>query len=66
MIFFNLVELCSLYCGRWVNCLNPSLNLAAWTEEEDSKLEAAILEHGYYWSKVASCVPPRTDNQCRR
>ncbi|KAL2478914.1 uncharacterized protein Fot_47928 [Forsythia ovata] len=51
---------------RWVNCLDPSLNLAAWTEEEDSKLEAAILKHGYYWSKVAACVPPRTDNQCRR
>ncbi|XP_075503533.1 uncharacterized protein LOC142540937 isoform X2 [Primulina tabacum] len=51
---------------RWVNCLDPSLNMAGWSAEEDSKLEAAIAEHGYCWSKVAACVPPRTDNQCRR
>ncbi|XP_073296752.1 uncharacterized protein [Primulina huaijiensis] len=51
---------------RWVNCLDPSLNMAGWSVEEDSKLEAAIAEYGYCWSKVAACVPPRTDNQCRR
>ncbi|EHA8588952.1 hypothetical protein COCNU_scaffold007392G000100 [Cocos nucifera] len=51
---------------RWLNCLDPSLNLKAWTEEEDAKLLAAIAEHGYCWSKVATCVPPRTDSQCRR
>ncbi|KAA8542783.1 hypothetical protein F0562_023935 [Nyssa sinensis] len=51
---------------RWVNCLDPSLNLDEWTEEEDLRLKAAIAEHGYCWSKVAACVPPRTDSQCRR
>ncbi|XP_010243798.1 PREDICTED: uncharacterized protein LOC104587774 isoform X2 [Nelumbo nucifera] len=51
---------------RWVNSLDPSLNLGPWTEEEDSRLKAAILQHGYCWSKVAASVPPRTDNQCRR
>ncbi|XP_071903435.1 uncharacterized protein [Coffea arabica] len=51
---------------RWVNCLDPSLNRNDWTQEEDSKLKAAIEEHGYCWSKVAACVPPRTDSQCRR
>ncbi|CAK9138028.1 unnamed protein product [Ilex paraguariensis] len=51
---------------RWVNSLDPSLNLDEWTEAEDSKLKAAIAEHGYCWSKVAACVPPRTDSQCRR
>ncbi|KAK6127651.1 hypothetical protein DH2020_038601 [Rehmannia glutinosa] len=51
---------------RWVNCLDPSLNMAEWTEEEDSKLEVAIAEHGYCWSKVAACIPRRTDNQCWR
>ncbi|KAL0425344.1 UNVERIFIED_CONTAM: Myb-like protein L [Sesamum radiatum] len=51
---------------RWVNCLDPSLNMSKWTEEEDSKLEAAIAEHGYCWSKVAACIPHRTDNQCWR
>ncbi|PIN22504.1 hypothetical protein CDL12_04778 [Handroanthus impetiginosus] len=51
---------------RWVNCLDPSLNTAPWADEEDSKLEAAIAEHGYCWSKVAACIPHRTDNQCWR
>ncbi|GMQ11457.1 hypothetical protein CsSME_00054095 [Camellia sinensis var. sinensis] len=51
---------------RWFNSLDPALNMGRWTEDEDSKLKAAISEHGYCWSKVASCVPPRTDNQCRR
>ncbi|PKA50152.1 Myb-related protein 3R-1 [Apostasia shenzhenica] len=51
---------------RWLNCLDPSLNLERWTEEEDSKLLHAIAEHGHRWSKVAAYVPPRTDNQCRR
>ncbi|TMW99976.1 hypothetical protein EJD97_001594 [Solanum chilense] len=51
---------------RWVNSLDPSLKLDEWTEEEDMKLKSAIDEHGYSWSKVAACIPPRTDNQCRR
>ncbi|KAG9449394.1 hypothetical protein H6P81_009359 [Aristolochia fimbriata] len=51
---------------RWCNVLDPSLNLEAWTEEEDFKLKAAITQHGHCWSKVAALVPPRTDNQCRR
>ncbi|PIA63627.1 hypothetical protein AQUCO_00201161v1 [Aquilegia coerulea] len=51
---------------RWVNVLDPSLNLQEWTEEEDTKLKAAIVEHGHCWSKVAASVAPRTDNQCRR
>ncbi|CAA6661262.1 unnamed protein product [Spirodela intermedia] len=51
---------------RWVNCLDPSLNLEEWTEEEDTKLKEAIATYGYCWSKVASSVPPRTDSQCRR
>ncbi|CAH9076415.1 unnamed protein product [Cuscuta europaea] len=51
---------------RWVNSLDPSLNMNQWTEEEDLKLGAAIDEHGYAWSKVAACVAPRTDSQCKR
>ncbi|KAH6795019.1 hypothetical protein C2S52_005496 [Perilla frutescens var. hirtella] len=51
---------------RWVNCLDPSLNKAEWTEEEDLKLEEAIAKHGYCWSKVAACIPHRTDNLCWR
>ncbi|XP_030455408.2 LOW QUALITY PROTEIN: uncharacterized protein LOC115676605 [Syzygium oleosum] len=51
---------------RWVNCLDPSLNWNRWTPEEDAMLETAIAEHGYCWSKIAACLAPRTDNQCRR
>jgi len=53
-------------CCRWVNVLDPSLNRGAWTEEEDLRLKAAIVEHGYCWSRIAACLASRTDNQCRR
>ncbi|KAL9247899.1 hypothetical protein vseg_021279 [Gypsophila vaccaria] len=51
---------------RWVNILDPSLKRGEWTKEEDLKLKEAVAEHGYYWSRVAACVPLRTDNQCSR
>ncbi|CAO2820494.1 unnamed protein product [Amaranthus hypochondriacus] len=51
---------------RWVNVLDPSLKHGEWTKEEDMKLKEAISEYGYCWSKIAGCVPLRTDNQCRR
>lgn len=52
--------------GRWVNSEDPSLNMDQWTEEEDTRLKAAIEEYGYCWAKIAKCLPPRTDSQCRR
>ncbi|XP_021802956.1 uncharacterized protein LOC110747052 [Prunus avium] len=51
---------------RYVNSLEPSLKWGEWTEEEDSRLREAIAEYGYCWSKVAACVPRRTDNMCWR
>ncbi|KAK9063071.1 hypothetical protein SSX86_016941 [Deinandra increscens subsp. villosa] len=51
---------------RWVNCLDPCLNMNVWTEDEDLKLIKAIEEHKFRWSRIAACIPPRTDNQCRR
>lgn len=51
---------------RWVNCLEPKVNRGKWTEDEDAKLREAIAEHGYSWSKVASHLSCRTDNQCLR
>ncbi|XP_062029068.1 uncharacterized protein LOC133745092 [Rosa rugosa] len=51
---------------RYVNSLEPSLRCGEWTEEEDSRLIAAIEEYGHCWSKVAACVPHRTDNMCWR
>ncbi|XP_050378629.1 uncharacterized protein LOC126795944 [Argentina anserina] len=51
---------------RYVNSLEPSLKCGEWTKEEDSRLIAAIEEYGYCWTKVAACVPHRTDNMCWR
>ncbi|WCJ28107.1 myb domain protein 4r1 [Euphorbia peplus] len=51
---------------RWFNCVDPSLKMDKWTEDEDLRLEAAIREHGYSWSKVAKFLAPRTDSQCLR
>ncbi|KAI3802289.1 hypothetical protein L1987_30419 [Smallanthus sonchifolius] len=51
---------------RWVNCLDPCLNMNEWTEDEDMKLKEAIKEHGCCWSRIAASIPPRTDSQCRR
>ncbi|KAK1429304.1 hypothetical protein QVD17_11510 [Tagetes erecta] len=51
---------------RWVNCLDPCLNMNEWTRDEDLKLIKAIEEHNYCWSRIAASVPPRTDSQCRR
>ncbi|XP_054795384.1 uncharacterized protein LOC129300810 isoform X2 [Prosopis cineraria] len=51
---------------RYVNSLDPSLKWGGWTKEEDSRLKKAIAKHGFFWSKVAADVPPRTDSQCRK
>ncbi|CAN0902395.1 Myb-like protein L [Linum grandiflorum] len=51
---------------RWHNACSPSLNRGAWTDEEDSRLKAAVEEHGHSWSKVAHHIPGRTDNDCMR
>jgi hypothetical protein len=37
----------------WANHLNPDLNKAKWTLEEDLKLLAIVSEKGMAWSKVA-------------
>ncbi|XP_018489683.1 uncharacterized protein LOC108860284 isoform X2 [Raphanus sativus] len=52
---------------KWANCLDPNVNHGKWTKEEDAKLREAMAEHEIgNWSKIASHVPRRTDNQCRR
>lgn len=51
---------------RWKNCLDPSVKLDEWSEEEDQRLKEAFEEHGPSWGKIASCVSQRTDNQCLR
>lgn len=61
-----LVKVLEHSYGRYLNCLDPSLKWGGWTEEEDLRLEAAVVKHGYCWSKIAEEVPPRTDSQCRK
>ncbi|KAK1356544.1 cell division cycle 5-like protein [Heracleum sosnowskyi] len=51
---------------RWKNCLDPSVKVDEWSEEEDVRLKEAFDEHGPSWGKIASCVSQRTDNQCLR
>ncbi|KAL0743453.1 hypothetical protein Bca4012_084966 [Brassica carinata] len=52
---------------KWANCLDPNVNHGKWTKEEDAKLREAMAKHEIgNWSKIASHVPRRTDNQCRR
>lgn len=52
---------------RYMNVLNPRLLHGEFTPEEDRRLRQAVQEHGEgKWAMVASLVPHRTDNQCRR
>ncbi|KAE8658117.1 LOB domain-containing protein 37 [Hibiscus syriacus] len=38
-----------------VHMAKSEMPTSTWTEEEDSRLEAAIEEQGYCWSKIATC-----------
>ncbi|XP_010551142.1 PREDICTED: uncharacterized protein LOC104821834 isoform X2 [Tarenaya hassleriana] len=51
---------------RWVNSLDPNVNRSPWTEVEDAELRAAVADLGHSWSRIATRLPSRTDNQCWR
>ncbi|KAL0727481.1 hypothetical protein Bca4012_023574 [Brassica carinata] len=52
---------------RWKDSLDPRLNFGSWSEEEITKYNEAVKEHGdSNWSKVASHVHSRTSKQCSR
>jgi len=50
---------------RYFNHLDPNINHAEWTAEEDRILQEAYAEHGSAWTKIAKLLSGRTDNSIK-
>ena len=50
---------------RWQNYLNPNLNMASWTPEEDIMLIEKFKEHGPHWNVIAKYFGGRSGNSVR-
>ncbi|EGB04180.1 hypothetical protein AURANDRAFT_8350, partial [Aureococcus anophagefferens] len=51
---------------RWHNFLDPTMNKAPLTVEEDLLLIEAVLEHGNKWAAIARLLPGRTDSSLKK
>ena len=46
---------------RWMNCLDPNINKAPWSEQEDNLLLLLHKAMGEHWTKMAVYFSGRTD-----
>jgi hypothetical protein len=51
---------------RWQSFVDPTINKAPLSVEEDLLLIEAFLEHGTKWAEIARLLPGRTDNSLKR
>ena len=50
---------------RWSNYIDPHINLAPWTKQEDADLLKKYHEIGAHWRILANCFPGRSINGVR-
>ncbi|KAG8391782.1 hypothetical protein BUALT_Bualt01G0222800 [Buddleja alternifolia] len=50
---------------RWWNNLNPDINKAPWTKEEEMILIHAHSVYGNRWSEISKLIPGRTENSVK-
>ncbi|KAL3627109.1 hypothetical protein CASFOL_028472 [Castilleja foliolosa] len=59
-----------LRCGkscrlRWINYLRPDVKRGSFTPEEEQTIIQLHNSFGNKWSKIAACLPGRTDNEIK-
>ncbi|KAG6829328.1 hypothetical protein H0H92_004931 [Tricholoma furcatifolium] len=50
---------------RYSRAIDPSRKRGAWTDDEFARLKVAVAAYGHSWVDVATCMPGRSNEQCR-